>query len=113
MDKFIIIGDSTNEVGSLISVSELDFIKFVSLKKLQFIYKTGFYFEIELGVDAALGTEYYNLFADAVTAALQQPWTNPVPTIFGKNAAGEYDGVLNILDSAGDPCVIKTVTYTI
>lgn len=114
MEKFIIIGDSTNKCGNLISLIGLEFIKYVDIKKIDFIYKTGKKVQIELGVNAANPNTYYNYIVDNCMAAMSKDWTDVVGMTFGgpKNAAGEYSGTLPILDSAGANAVVKVVTYS-
>ena len=114
MEKFIIIGDNTNRCGNLLSLTGLEGIRYVDLKKIDFIYKTGKVVQMELSVNAASGGEYYNYVTDSCKAALNTDWNNPVGFVFGgpKNAAGEYSGELPILDSAGDLAVVTSVTYS-
>jgi len=119
MDKFIIIGDNTNKIGNVVSLSNVVCVRYVGLKEVDIIYNdtddgtNPKLVRITLAVNAVNAHTYYNYVAEKVAEAWQKSWTDPSPVTIGgtRDALGAYSGTLPFLDAAGASAVIATVSH--
>lgn len=120
MEKFIIIGDKTSTLGNHVSLNNVAFVKYGSLKVIDILYNdtddagAGKYVRIELDVDASSSQGFYNYITEKIAEAWRQPWPENSPVTIGgpRLDNGTYGGEIPVLNSSGSVnCIIKAVTW--